>query len=82
MRPELVGEHRGWGESGLGGRIEKPPAHGAASVRDTAYATQISYEPAANFIGDDSFVVSLGADSHVTVLIQVVRVTKTSAASR
>src|SRR5690348_14976544 len=37
---ELAGQHRGWGQFALGGRIESPPVHGTASIRDTAYATQ------------------------------------------
>ncbi len=79
---EPVGEHRGWGQFGLGGQIGRPPAHGTVSVRETTYATQISYTPAANFVGEDSFVVSLGPDSDVTVLVRVVPVMKTSATSR
>ena len=78
----VVGQHRGWGQFGLGGQIERPPAHGTASIRDTAYATQISYTPAPNFVGDDSFAVSLGPDSNVTVIVKVVPVANASAASR
>jgi hypothetical protein len=79
---ELAGQYRGWGQFGLGGRIERPPVHGTASIRDTAYATQISYTPAANFVGDDSFAVSLGPDCNVTVLVKVVPVASTPAAPR
>jgi hypothetical protein len=56
---ELVGEHCSGGQFGLGGQIKTPPAHVTASLRDAAEATQISYTPAANFVGNDSFVVSL-----------------------
>jgi hypothetical protein len=79
---ELTGQHRGWGQFALGGQIERPPVHGTASVRDTAYATQISYTPAANFVGNDSFAVSLGPEFNVTVLVKVVPVANTPAASR
>jgi hypothetical protein len=71
----VAAEHRGWGQFGLGGQIETLPAHGTASIRNTAYATEIVYTPAANFVGDDKFVVALGPDSNVTILVQVVPVT-------
>jgi hypothetical protein len=77
----VTGEHRGWGQFGLGGQIETPPAHGTASVRGTAYATQILYTPMPNFVGDDSFVVAFGPDSNVTVLVKVLPVSGSSTAT-
>jgi Bacterial Ig domain len=59
---DVTGERRGWGQFGLGGQIETPPAHGAASVHSTAYVAQIVYTPAPNFVGNDSFVVAFGPD--------------------
>jgi hypothetical protein len=70
----MTGERRGWGQFGLGGEIETFPAHGTASVHSTADLTQISYTPAPNFIGNDSFVAAFGPDFNVTVLVQVVPV--------
>ena len=71
---DMTGERRGWGQFGLGGEIETLPTHGTASVHSTADLTQISYTPAPNFIGSDSFVAAFGPDFNVTVLVQVVPV--------
>ena len=57
-----------------GRKIETPPVHGTASIRDTPYATEIFYTPAPNFVGDDQFVVAFGPD-YTTVFVQVVPVT-------
>jgi hypothetical protein len=79
---DLTGERRGWGQFGLGGQIETPPAHGMASVHSTAYATQIIYTPAPNFVGNDSFVVAFGPEFNATVLVQVVPVANNATGPR
>jgi hypothetical protein len=79
---DMTGERRGSGQFGLGGQIETPPAHGTASVHSTAYATQIVYAPAPNFVGNDSFVVTFGSDFNATVLVQVVPVANNATGPR
>lgn len=69
-----VNARRFGGPFGPGGKIETPPVHGTASIRDTPYATEIFYTPAPNFVGDDQFVVAFGPD-YTTVFVQVVPVT-------
>src|SRR6201989_1520216 len=78
---EVAGENSRSGQFGLGGQIAKPPAHGTASVRDTAYATQILYTPMPNFVGDDSFMVAFGPNSNVTILVKVVPVSDNATAA-
>ena len=49
------------------GQITLPPAHGTASVRVAAEATLISYTPAPDYVGADSFTVNFGPDFDVKV---------------
>jgi Bacterial Ig domain len=79
---DLAGERRGSGQFGLAGQIATPPAHGTASVDSTAYATQIVYTPAPDFVGNDSFVVAFGPHFTATVLVQVVPVADHAASPR
>jgi hypothetical protein len=74
---EMVGNARRLGgQFGLGGQIETPPMHGTASIRDTPYATVITYTPAPNFVGDDRFMVTFGPDFNATIFVQVVPVAR------
>ena len=54
------------------GTIATPPAHGTATVRRTAEATQITYTPQGSYLGPDSFAVALGPNFTITVQVQVV----------
>ena len=54
------------------GTIATPPAHGTATVRRAAEATQITYTPQASYVGADSFEVALGPNFTITVQVQVV----------
>jgi hypothetical protein len=56
------------------GQVTSPPAHGTASVRVAAEATLISYTPAPDYVGADSFKVSFGPNFDVMVQVQVVPV--------
>ena len=54
------------------GTIATPPAHGTATVRRAAEATQITYTPQSSYLGADSFEVALGPNFTITVQVQVV----------
>jgi Bacterial Ig domain len=72
----------GRGRIGLGGQIGTPPAHGTASVNDETEATLISYTPARDYVGEDSFEVIFGPDFNETVLVQVVPITTSPTSPR
>ena len=54
------------------GEIVMPPAHGTATSRRTAEATQVFYTPEHSYVGADRFEVAFGSDFTMTVLVQVV----------
>jgi hypothetical protein len=54
------------------GTIATPPAHGIATVRRAAEATQITYTPQGSYLGADSFEVALGPNFSISVQVQVV----------
>jgi hypothetical protein len=54
------------------GEIVMPPAHGTATSRRTAEATQVFYTPEHSYVGADRFEVAFGPDFTMTVLVQVV----------
>ena len=54
------------------GTIATPPAHGTATVRRAAEATQITYTPQGSYVGADSFEVALGPNFTISVQVQVV----------
>jgi hypothetical protein len=54
------------------GTVATPPAHGTATVRRAAEATQITYTPQGSYLGTDSFEVALGPNFTISVQVQVV----------
>ncbi len=54
------------------GTIATPPAHGTATVRRAAEATQITCTPQGSYLGADSFEVALGPNFTISVQVQVV----------
>jgi hypothetical protein len=56
------------------GTVETPPAHGNATVQVAAEATQITYTPARDYVGDDAFKVALGPNFTIAVSVSVVPV--------
>jgi hypothetical protein len=54
------------------GEVTAQPAHGFAAVRITEETTEITYTPARDYVGADSFDVAFGPNFTMTVLIQVV----------
>jgi len=54
------------------GAVAVPPAHGTAAVGITGEATVITYTPARDYVGADSFDVAFGPNFTMTVLVQVV----------
>jgi hypothetical protein len=54
------------------GAVVVQPAHGAATVRIAGDATEITYTPARDYVGADSFDVAFGANFTMTVLVQIV----------
>jgi hypothetical protein len=56
------------------GTIATPPAHGTATVRRAADATQITYTTQGSYLGADSFEVALGPNFAISVQVQVVSI--------
>jgi hypothetical protein len=54
------------------GAVVAPPAHGSATVGIVGDATEITYTPARDYVGADSFDVAFGPNFTMTVLVQVV----------
>ena len=80
--PCILSMTAGREQTAFGGKIGKQPLHGTAAIRDTAYATLISYAPDRDYVGPDSFELVFGPDFNVTVLVNVVPLTGNTGAPR